>query len=125
MEPKFLRHKDCKTLYMQMGPEDINCLDNSMTELVANTQDAALEKHVPALEYRDGMLHVQVGSVEHPMLAEHFIQWIFVKTREGGMYKDLKPGDAPKAVFQIPREEIVAVYEYCNLHGLWKAELNQ
>lgn len=120
MELTFVQHADCKTVLMQVGEADPGCLDTSMKPVVANTQDAALEKHVPALEYKDGALHVQIGSVEHPMLPEHHIEWILVQTKDGLMMKNLKPGDAPRAVFQVKEEDVVAVYEYCNLHGLWK-----
>lgn len=120
MEPVFKRHTDCKTVWMQMGQEDPNCLDNGMKPITANTQDAALEKHVPATEYKDGVLHVQIGSVEHPMLPEHYIEWILVQTKDGLMMKNLKPGDAPRAEFRVPQEDVVAVYEHCNIHGLWK-----
>ena len=118
---KFSQHEMCKTVWLQMGEEDINCLDNTMKPITANTVDAAKEKHVPALSYEGDVLHVQVGSVEHPMLPEHHIEWIMVQTKDGAMYKNLKPGDAPRATFPVKQEDVVAVYEYCNLHGLWKA----
>lgn len=121
MDMNFMQHMDCKTVLLQMGEADANCLDNSMKPVTANTVDAAVEKHVPALDYREDGLYVQVGSVEHPMLPEHHIEWILVQTRDGAMYKNLKPGEAPKAFFPVKKEDVVAVYEYCNLHGLWKA----
>lgn len=120
MDITFVQHSDCKTVLLQMGQPDPNCLDNSMKEMKANTQDAALEKHVPALEYKEDGLHVQIGSVEHPMLPEHYIEWIFVQTKDGAMYKNLKPGEAPRAVFPVKEADVVAVYEFCNIHGLWK-----
>lgn len=121
MDIQFMQHADCKTVYLKMGQEDMNCPDGSMAQITANTQDAAVEKHVPALSYVDGQLHVQIGSVEHPMLPEHHIEWIFVQTRDGGIFHNLKAGDAPKAVFPVTEADVVAVYEYCNIHGLWKA----
>lgn len=120
MDLKFVQHMDCKTVLMQVGEEDPNCLDTSMKPVTANTVDAAVEKHVPAVEYKDGKLHVQIGSVEHPMLPEHHIEWILVQTKDGLMMKNLKPGDAPRAEFDVKEQDVVAVYEYCNLHGLWK-----
>lgn len=120
MALNFTRHEKCKTVWLQMGSEDVNCTDLGMNAINANTVDAALEKHVPATEYKDGVLHVQVGSVEHPMLPEHYIEWIVVETKDGMMMKNLKPGDAPRAEFSIAQEDVVAVYELCNLHGLWK-----
>ena len=120
MEMKFAQHADCKTVWLQVGTEDVNCLDTTMTEIKANTVDAAVEKHVPATEYRDGKLHVQIGSVEHPMLPEHYIEWIIVETKDGRMMKQLKPGEKPVAEFTVAKEDVVTVYEHCNIHGLWK-----
>lgn len=94
-----------------------------MTELVANTVDASQEKHVPVVERDGNKLVVKVGSVEHPMAEEHSIQWIVVETKQGSMIKYLKPGEKPEAEFEVSAEDAVAVYEYCNLHGLWKTEL--
>jgi len=94
-----------------------------MQELVPNTVDAAQEKHVPVYEINGRKLTVKVGSVEHPMVNEHYIQWIYVRTNNGGQRVCLNPGEAPMAVFDISEGEPVEVYEYCNLHGLWKAEI--
>lgn len=99
------------------------CCGQKMEELVPNTTDAAGEKHVPVATVADGTVTVQVGSVEHPMLPEHFIQWIYLETENGGQFKELKPGEVPAATFALGDEKPVAVYEYCNLHGLWKADL--
>lgn len=98
------------------------CCGEKMTELVPNTVDAAQEKHVPVYEVKGNIVEVTVGSTEHPMLDEHYIQWIAVETDKGVQRKALKPGEAPKAVFALTEDETLqAVYEYCNLHGLWKA----
>lgn len=95
-----------------------------MTELVPNTTDAAQEKHVPVVEVKGNTLKVSVGSVAHPMLEEHFIQFIILETKQGFQKKDLKPGEKPEALFALADgDEAVAAYEYCNLHGLWKAEI--
>ena len=70
----------------------------------------------------NGVVHVTVGSVEHPMQDAHYIQWISVQTKQGSQIKHLHPGEAPKADFALTAgDEVVAVYAYCNLHGLWKA----
>lgn len=114
----FTKHD--KTVYLTVcGPEEAA---DGMRELKANTEDAATEKHVPALRYEDGKLIVSVGSAAHPMLPEHFIEMIYVKTKMGGMLRKLKPGDKPEAEFTVRQEDVVAVYEHCNLHGLWMAE---
>ncbi len=100
----------------------VMCCGQKMTEIVPGTTDAAVEKHVPAYEVRDGRLFVTVGSVEHPMLPEHYIEWIAVETNLGNQRKQLAPGAAPKAEFALLEgEEVKGVYAYCNLHSLWKA----
>ena len=80
-------------------------------------------KHVPVIRQDGRKVTVTVGEVEHPMLEEHYIQWISIETKEGNQRKILKPGEAPKAEFMLTEnDELIAAYEYCNLHGLWKAE---
>ena len=98
------------------------CCGQKMTELVPGTVDAALEKHVPVVEQEGNSVRVKVGEVAHPMLPEHFIQWIVLETDQGSQIKHLQPGQAPEAVFALAQgEKAVSAYEYCNLHGLWKA----
>ena len=93
------------------------------TELVANTVDAAFEKHVPVIEIAGDTVTVKVGSVEHPMLDAHYIEFILLLTETGMQMKWMKPGMKPEAVFKlVDGEKAVAAYEYCNLHGLWMAE---
>ena len=91
-------------------------------EVVANTTDGAFEKHVPVIEVVEDTVTVKVGSVEHPSLPEHYIEWILLVTEGGFQIKYLKPGMKPEAVFKV-FEKPVEAYEYCNLHGLWKAEV--
>ena len=90
--------------------------------LTANTVDAAQEKHVPVIEVNGETVTVKVGSVEHPSLPAHYIEFIILVTEGGMQMKWLKPGDKPEAVFKIT-DKPVAAYEYCNLHGLWKADV--
>lgn len=92
----------------------------NISEITANTTDGAVEKHVPVYEVNDGKIFVKVGSAEHPMLEKHYIEWIAVQTEKGFYTKFLKPDEKPEACFTVD-EKIVAVYAYCNLHGLWKA----
>ena len=92
-----------------------------MTVLEPNTTDAAQEKHVPVVTREGNTITVTVGSVEHPMLPEHYIQWIVLETENGFRVAELKPGDKPQVKF-FENEKVIAVYEYCNLHGLWKTE---
>ncbi len=91
------------------------------TELTANTTDGVREKHVPVIEQDGDIVTVKVGSVEHPSLPAHYIEWILLETEQGFQIHYLKPGMKPEAVFKV-NEAVVAAYEYCNLHGLWKAE---
>ena len=98
----------------------MSCCGNPMTLLKENTTDGALEKHVPVIEPIEGGYRVKVGSVEHPMLPEHYIQWIELLTETGVLRHELKPGDKPEATFMTTAKEVIA-REYCNLHGLWKA----
>lgn len=102
----------------------IMCCGKPMVELVANTSDGALEKHVPVAEIVDGDVHVKVGSVEHPMLAEHYITFITIVAGDLVARMALKPGKKPVAVFPLGNYKgKVNVYEYCNLHGLWKTDI--
>ena len=101
------------------------CCGQKMTELVPNTVEASGEKHIPAVTVSDGVVTVNVGSVDHPMVDAHYIEWVYVKTENGAQRKHLKPGDAPNVTFHLGDDKAVAVYAYCNLHGLWKTELNE
>ena len=100
------------------------CCGQKMTELVPNTVEASGEKHIPAVTVKDGVVEVNVGTVDHPMVDVHYIEWVYVKTEQGGQRKHLKPGDAPNVTFHLGDDKAVAVYAYCNLHGLWMTELN-
>ena len=99
------------------------CCGQKMDELVPGSVDASREKHVPDVKVGEGVVEVNVGSVNHPMVEEHWIEWVWLQTSKGGQYKVIQPGQAPEAVFQLERETPVAAYAYCNLHGLWKTEL--
>ncbi len=98
----------------------ISCCEKPATLLEANSVDAAKEKHVPVIEQSDAGLTVTVGSVPHPMLEEHYIQWIELLAGGKAYRQFLSPGEDPVAVFPATAGE-VTVREYCNLHGLWKA----
>ena len=97
------------------------CCGKPMQEIIPGTTDASVEKHVPVYEVKDGKVFVTVGSVEHPMIPEHYIEWISIQTKQGNQRKALQPGEAPKVCFSICEgDEVEAVYAYCNLHSLWK-----
>lgn len=100
------------------------CCGEKMEELTANSTDAATEKHVPVVAVEGNVVNVTVGEVEHPMTEEHLIAFIVLETKAGYQIAELTANDAPKATFALAEgDEAVAVYEYCNLHGLWIAEL--
>ena len=105
------------------GKGELVCCNEPMRNMVANTVDAAQEKHVPVVKVDGNKVSVEVGSVPHPMEPEHYITFIYLETSKGAQKKFLKPGEAAKADFLMEGEEAVAVYEYCNLHGLWKTTL--
>lgn len=108
--------------YLKDSGVRVQCCGEEMKPLVPNTTDAAGEKHVPVIAVDGTTVTVTVGAVEHPMLDAHYIEWILLETKEGRQRKTLKPGEKPVAVFSLAAgDEVVAAYEYCNLHGLWKA----
>ncbi len=99
------------------------CCGEPMKALKPGTSDGAVEKHLPVVQLKDGSVHVQVGSAVHPMLEAHYIQFICLVTDKGVYFRNLRPEQAPEADFAIGNEKPLAVYEYCNLHGLWVTEL--
>ena len=99
------------------------CCGKPMEALEPNTVEASGEKHLPAVSVEEGAVHVMIGSVEHPMEEVHFIEWVYLQTENGGQKVVLKPGQTPKVTFLLGNEKPVAVYAYCNLHGLWMTEL--
>ncbi len=101
----------------------LSCCGEVMSELTANTVDASTEKHVPTADFKDGILTVNVGSVDHPMTEEHLINFIYVSTEKGGQRKGLKANEKPFATFAFVDDKPTAVFAYCNLHGLWKIDL--
>ena len=121
---KFYRCAKCGKIIgvIKDTPVPTMCCGQAMEELVPNTTDAAQEKHVPVITIEGSKVTVEVGSAPHPMLEEHFIQWIALETKQGMQRKPLAAGGEPKAVFALAEgDEVVCAYEYCNLHGLWKA----
>lgn len=125
MDMKFYKCKHCGQMVAIVKETGVPliCCGEPMEEIVAGTTDAAVEKHVPVYEVKDNKVVVTVGSVEHPMLDVHYIEWVSLQTKQGNQRKALKPGDAPKVEFAICEgDEVEAVYAYCNLHSLWKAE---
>lgn len=125
MSSKFYVCKKCGNLVgmIHASGAPLTCCGEEMTELVANSSDGAMEKHVPVFEIKDGLVYVTIGSTLHPMLEEHHIAWVYIKTNKGGHRKELVIGEEPKVTFALTEdEELEEVYEYCNLHGLWVAK---
>ncbi len=101
------------------------CCGQKMSKLEPGTVDASLEKHVPVVEVKGSIVNVKIGSVMHPMIAEHSILWVYLQTDKGGQRKCLEVGSMPEVNFSILDEKPLAVYAYCNLHGLWKTEIKE
>ena len=123
---KFLRCKICGKIVAMVNDCSscpTKCCGEAMEEIPVNTQDGAHEKHLPVYVVEGNIVKVKVGEVAHPMLDAHYIQWIALETDRGNQRKVLKPGDAPEAEFALlPGEKIKGVYEFCNLHGLYKSQ---
>jgi superoxide reductase len=125
MENKFFICEKCGNIIGMIEPSGVPvvCCGQKMTKLEAGVVEASREKHIPVVEIDGNTVKVTVGSVEHPMTAEHYISWIYLETDCGGQRKALKPDSKPEAIFALADEKPIAVYAYCNLHGLWKAEI--
>ncbi len=126
MEMKYYICESCGKMIMMATKWDTAvptmCCGRQMKELVPGTSDGALEKHVPVVSVEGNRVTVKIGAAEHPMVEAHYIQWIAIETKEGNQMKQLQPGDKPEAVFMLTdTDNFYAAYEYCNLHGLWKA----
>lgn len=121
-EVDFYRCEVCGNIVslIKKGGGTLTCCGQAMTKLVANSTDAAKEKHVPVVTKESGKIKVSIGSTLHPMLPEHHIEWIALVCGDKVEFKFLKPGDEPKSEFG--EVESGTVFAYCNLHGLWKAE---
>ena len=125
MKAKFYICRHCGNLVGMVHDAGVPvvCCGEKMEQLVPNSVEASGEKHKPAVKVENGVVHVNVGSVDHPMVPEHFIEWVYVETEKGGQRKTLKAGDAPSLTFHLGDDKAVAVYAYCNLHGLWVTEV--
>lgn len=124
MEQKFYRCAKCGNIITHLVDKGIRvvCCGEEMGEMEAQTADSTTEKHVPVVTQEGRKVVARVGSVDHPMEPEHWIQFICIVTKEGCEVKYLDPGEEPEAVFELSEtDELIATYEYCNLHGLWKA----
>ena len=126
MEHKFYICKHCGNIIAKVKDSGVPvvCCGEKMSELIPGTSDGAVEKHVPAVKVEGSRVTVTVGSVEHPMQDAHYIEWVILETEKGYQKVDLKPDQPPVAEFVVPEgDKPIAAYEYCNLHGLWKADV--
>lgn len=122
---KFFKCETCGNVieFLNASGVPVMCCGKKMEELVPGTSDGAAEKHVPVIMQEGNKVTVMIGEVEHPMVEAHYIQWIVLETGKGAQRAYLNPGETPKAEFMLVEgDEVVAAYEYCNLHGLWKAD---
>ncbi len=125
MELKFYRCRHCGNIVTHLYNSGVKiiCCGEKMEELVPNTVDAAQEKHVPVFNVEGNKVIVTVGSVEHPMTPEHLIQWIAIETEQGVQIKHLNDTMKPSVCFTLCEgDKLKRVFEYCNLHGLWKVD---
>lgn len=123
-EPKFYVCKKCGNMVSMLHESGVKmvCCGEEMTELVPNTTDAAVEKHVPIITVKDDIVTVTVGSVPHPMTPEHKIVWIYLQTEKGEQLNCVDTQEKAETTYRLTDgDKIIAAYEYCNLHGLWKA----
>lgn len=119
---EFYRCKHCGNLVMMMHKSGVPmiCCGEEMSRITENTVDAATEKHVPVATREGNKVHIAIGSVAHPMIEAHYIQWIILETQKGVQIKYLHPNEHPEADFYIAEDDtLLKAYEYCNLHGLW------
>ncbi len=124
MEQRFFVCETCGNIIAMVKPSGVPvmCCGKKMKEIVPNTTDAAQEKHVPVWTREGNLVKVQVGSVAHPMIPAHYIEWVSLQTKAGNQRKALAPEQAPEVTFALTEgDEVETVYAYCNLHGLWKA----
>ena len=123
MEMKFYICERCGNIIAMVKSSGVPvmCCGQAMTEIIPGTADASLEKHVPVFEVKDNKVFVTVGAAPHPMLPQHYIEWVSLQTKFGNQRKALHPGEEPKVCFSLCEgDEVEAVYAYCNLHSLWK-----
>ena len=124
MEIKFLKCEHCGKIVLVINDTKVPamCCGKKMEEIIPGVVEASHEKHIPVYVVKDNKVEVNVGSVDHPMIEAHYIEWILLKTKFGSQFKKLEPNEEPKALFAINEgDEVEAVYAYCNLHGLWVA----
>lgn len=124
-ELKFYICNHCHNVVTKLSDSGakVVCCGDEMQELVPNTTEAAVEKHLPVIDRKENnKIEVRVGSVDHPMEEKHYIEWILLETEKGYRVQHLAPGENNFVEF-LSEEKVLAVYAYCNLHGLWKTSV--
>lgn len=124
-EQKFFLCKHCGNLIGLIHNKGVpmTCCGEKMSVIEPNTVEASTEKHLPVINVSGDKIDVSIGSAAHPMEADHHIAFVYVETERGGQRKCLQVGGSPDASFAFVDDKPVAVYAYCNLHGLWKTEV--
>ena len=123
MKQKFLVCRHCGNIAAMIRDKGVPvyCCGEKMQELIPGITEASGEKHVPVYEVEGNTVHVTVGSVEHPMTPEHYIEWICLQTKYGSQHRKLEPNTYPSACFALcDGDTVEAVYAFCNLHSLWQ-----
>ncbi len=126
MKTVFYRCRHCGNVILKTHDSGVpvQCCGEDMEELQPQSKDDGQEKHLPVTDKPDDYsLHVTIGSVEHPMMQNHYILFVYLETEKGGQIAYLSPSDKPSVTFCCKHDKPVAVYEYCNLHGLWKTPI--
>ena len=125
MKELFFTCKHCGNIIAMIRDSGvpIQCCGENMEKIIPGTIEASEEKHIPVYKREDDTVIVSVGSVEHPMEPEHYIEWVCIESDDGFSYKQLKPNTPPKANFLLHKgDNIKAVYAFCNQHSLWKTK---
>jgi superoxide reductase len=125
-QQKFYICKHCGNIveFIENTGVPLVCCGEKMNELVANTTDASVEKHVPVFKVDGNIITIYIGSNPHPMIPAHYITWVYIQTDSGIQRKALAPDNEPTVKFSlIDDDKLRSVFAYCNLHGLWKAEI--
>ena len=125
MDQKFLICEHCGNIVAVVKESGVPvvCCGQKMKEIIPGSVEASREKHIPEFVVEGNKVIVTVGSIEHPMIPEHYIEWVSIQTKQGNQRKQLTPGSAPKVCFSLCEgDSVEAVYAYCNLHGLWVAK---
>lgn len=119
---KFYRCTHCGQVIIKILDTNVPvvCCGEKMVEIIANTTEAAIEKHIPVVNKEGNIVFVKVGSIAHPMTNEHYIDAICLETNKGTYFKKITPINLPEAKFILDEDEVViATYAHCNLHSLW------